>query len=480
LRIASISHFLCVLSVLASATLVGCGGVGGGGGTSSTTGTDGDSAVVQNGPAAQAPEDAALRARIADASFTVLSVPATSPPLVVLGRALMFDKILSGNRDVACATCHDPDTHTGDGLSLSIGTGGTGGGAARQQGTGQHGQGTLPFIARNAPDLFNRGLPQWRTMFWDSRVSGSAANGFDTPAGNALPGGLDSVLAAQAMFPVMNRAEMRGEVGDVDVNGQANELALIDDSDEAAIWQGIMARVLGIPEYRDLFAAAYPGVAQADLGFQHAANAIAAFETAAFTGFSSPFDRYVAGEDNALNAQEKRGATLFFGRARCADCHSGPLLTDQASHSVGMAQIGPGHGTEAPQDFGREAETGNANQRYAFRTAPLRNVALTAPYFHDGAFTTLEAAVRHYDNPAQSLASFNPAPLDDRLENTFLSDGAIIAAIQDSIDRRLPGIRLNNQDVADLAAFLRALTDPRFEDQSGVEPDRVPSGLPVD
>ncbi|MBI1967308.1 MAG: cytochrome-c peroxidase, partial [Gemmatimonadetes bacterium] len=117
-------------------------------------------------------------------------MPAQDPALVELGQALMFDKILSGNRDVSCATCHHPALHTGDGLSLPIGVGGTGLGPTRRQGVGQHGQGVLPFVGRSAPNVFNRGQPEWTTMFWDARVSGTRAAGFTTPAGSALPGGL--------------------------------------------------------------------------------------------------------------------------------------------------------------------------------------------------------------------------------------------------------------------------------------------------
>ncbi|MBM3463619.1 MAG: c-type cytochrome [Armatimonadetes bacterium] len=476
------------MALLISVVLAGCGG-GVGGGTSGdaaggattgvTTATEELRPAPQPPAAPAAPTDAAIRNLLAQANVAPLAAPATDANKVALGRALMFDKILSGNRNVSCATCHHTTFHTGDALSLSIGVGGIGLGPTRVQGVGQRGQGTLPFIARNAPDVFNRGQAQWRTMFWDSRVSGAPGN-FTTPAGNQLPAGLDNVLAVQAMFPVTSRAEMRGEDGDRDVFGNVNELAQIADNNLPAIWAALTARLLANAEYRALFAAAYPTVPTNQLGFQHAANAIAAFEIASFTGFNSPFDRYVAGDNNVLNAAEKRGAGQFFGAARCSQCHNGSLLTDQNVHNIGTPQIGPGHSPEAPEDFGRGAVTGNVNDRYRFRTPPLRNVALTAPYFHDGAFVTLAGAVRHYDNPPASLANYNQNQLDPRLVGTFLNSGAVIAAISAGIDPRVRNINLNNQEVADLVAFLQSLTDPRFVDMSGLRPDRVPSGLPVD
>ncbi|MBZ5695502.1 MAG: hypothetical protein LAN36_09075 [Acidobacteriia bacterium] len=110
--------------------------------------------------------------------------------------------------------------HTADGLSVSMGTGGSGRGPTRTLGAGR------ALIPRNATDVFNRGVSLWTTMFWDMRVSGTTATGFSTPAHDALPPGLDSILAAQAMFPVTSRDEMRGKAGDTDVFGQPNAVAL--------------------------------------------------------------------------------------------------------------------------------------------------------------------------------------------------------------------------------------------------------------
>jgi len=400
--------------------------------------------------------------------------PAPAPAKVVLGQALMFDKELSGNRDISCATCHHPLLHTGDGLSVSIGTGGRGLGPARLLGAGRN------LIPRNAPEVFNRGLPEWRTMFWDLRVSGTADTGFLSPAGNQLPAGLDNPLAVQAMFPVTSRDEMRGAAGDRDVFGELNEIAALGDQDFTGIWEALLQRLLAIPEYVTLFNEAYPDVATSELGFQHAANAIAAFEIKAWTLLDSPWDRYVEGDESALSDEAKRGAMLFFGDAGCAQCHSGNLFTDQKAHDVGTPQVGPGKGAESPQDFGRGRETGEAGDRYAFRTPPLRNVAITGPWMHDGAFTTLRAAVLHHLDPASSLRHYDVGQLAPLMQGTFQGDQATIDAILANLDPLVATPKdLSDEQVNELLTFLEALTDPAASDLRGDIPSSVPSGLPV-
>jgi cytochrome c peroxidase len=419
--------------------------------------------------------DQQLRAALRAAHITPLDPgPQPSAAKVALGRALMFDKELSGNRDISCATCHHPLMHTGDGLSVSMGTGGSGLGPTRVLGVGRS------LIARNAPEVFNRGVPLWTTMFWDMRVSGSAAAGFSTPAHDALPPGLDSVLAAQAMFPVTARDEMRGKAGDTDVFGEPNDVAALADSDFTGIWALLMQRLLRIPAYVALFSDAYPDVSSEQLGFQHVANALAAFEIDAWTLLDSPWDHYVAGDDSALPQNAKRGALLFLGKAGCAGCHTGNLLTDQKAHDVAVPQVGPGKGAEAPLDFGRGRETGNEAERYKFRTPPLRNVAITGPWMHDGAYTTLEGAVRHLLDPAASLQRYDVTQLAPDMQSTFQGSAETLAAILANLDPLVTTPqRLSDDAVNELLTFLEALTDPAAADLSSNVPDVVPSGLPL-
>ena len=195
--------------------------------------------------------------------------------LVQLGRALAFDPILSGNRNMACMTCHLPAFATGDGKNLSIGEGGIGLGTNRTLGRGV-------FIPRNAPPLFNlAGLNQ---LFWDGRVSVDAAGAFHTPANTQVTPAMTQVfefgaVSAIGLFPVTSRTEMRGQDNIAITTGgfTRNELAQIPDSNFTGIWSAVMARLGAIPEYRQLFEAAYPGTPFSSMTFAHASNAMAGF-----------------------------------------------------------------------------------------------------------------------------------------------------------------------------------------------------------
>jgi cytochrome c peroxidase len=429
--------------------------------------------------------DAALEARLRDLAADegaglMLAPPVQPAALVALGRALFFDKILSGNRDISCATCHDPDAGTGDALSLSIGTGGVGKGAARRL-EGGH------VIPRNAPHLFR--LSRQPTMFWDSRVLRRQDGTLDTPeaaldgpnpAAPQIAQQLTTALAAQAMFPVASATEMAGQPGE-------NEIADADTNLE--VWRRLMLRLVGtaddtiagIDGYRTLFAQAYPAVANVDaLNFGHAARAMAAFESDAFDTRGAPFDDWLSGNANALTNQQRRGGILFFGRADCSRCHGGPAFTDGQHHAIGVPQLGPGREANG-DDLGRFAVTGANQDRYRFRTPSLRNVALTGPWMHDGAYTSLANAVRHYIDPERSLAQYDATQLSALLAGTVDLDPARQAARDDAISGIVRGgTPLNPGEVADLVAFLLALSDDEAQEVSGARPAAVPSGLPVD
>ncbi len=422
--------------------------------------------------------DRALRDLIRAQNLAPLDPPpAMDPALVTLGQALFFDKELSGNRDISCATCHHPSQASGDGLPVSIGTGGLGLGPARALGYNRH------LIPRNAPEVFNRGAPQWHTRFWDIRVSRTADGAFHTPARTLLPAAaaFDSILAVQAMFPVTSRDEMRGARGDRDVNGRPNELALLDDQDFPAIWAALMTRLLSRPAYRALFQAAYPDTPRSALGFEHAANAIAAFEIDAYSLSDSPWQRYLLGDTASLTDEARRGALLFYGRAGCAGCHRGPLFTDQTPHNIASPQVGPGKGQEAPLDLGRMRETGDPADRYAFRTPPLLNVAVTGPWMHAGAYATLADAVWHHVDPVRALWNYEPSlQVPAEMAGTFVADPAVREEMLAGLDPRLaPAASLTHNEVAELLAFLAALTDPAVAELARVVPATVPSGLPV-
>jgi cytochrome c peroxidase len=423
----------------------------------------GCSSESKNGPDI----DAQLGDLLSKANVTALSVPAQDPAQVSLGQALMFDKILSGNRNIACATCHHPLQKTGDGIPLSIGEGATGLGPSRT--------GPGAFIPRHAPDLFNRGAPQWTILFWDGRVAVKAGGGFTTPANASLPAGVGSVLAAQAMFPVESPDEMRGGPGEAN-----NELGEIANGDFPAVWDGIMQRLRAIPKYDTLFQAAF-GKSVNAAGFEDAANAIAAFQASAFSKYDTPFDAYLAGDHTALSDQQKRGALLFFGKANCAKCHLGPLLTDQKFHNIAVPQLGPGRPPSAGGlDIGREEQTGLPSDRFLFRTPPLRNVALSGPYFHNGAFATLLGAVKHYVNVTRSLKTYDPTQLPASLRPTVKTGDVVWNDVLSTLDPIVADtLKIQDVQVTEIVAFLQALTDPSAQDLSSLIPASVPSGLPV-
>ncbi len=382
---------------------------------------------------------------------------------------------LLGNNSIACATCHHPLFHTGDGLSLSVGTDGAGLGPQRTLGAGRD------LIPRHAPDVFNRGLTAWITMFWDSRVSVSPTIGFISPAGDALPAGLDSLLAVQAIFPVTSRDEMREHVGNIGATSRVNELAALDDGDFPGIWDALMRRLLAIPTYVALFKAAYPQLPAEAFGFEHAANAIAAFEKQAWTFLNSPWDRYVAGDDAALSDEVKEGALLFFGEAGCAHSHAGGLFTDQRHHNIATPQIGPGKDDEVPLDFGRAHASGNTFEQFRFHTPPLRNVALNGPWMHNGAYPSLEAAVRHHLDPANALRNYDASHLSVELQVALQDDEDTLNQVLAYLDPLVATPKyLTDREVSQLVAFLHALTDPAALDLRHDIPASVPSGLPVD
>jgi len=392
--------------------------------------------------------------------------PYVRPALVRLGRALAFDKILSGNHDVSCMTCHMPRFETGDGRSLSIGSGGVGLGPDRTQPDGI----TIP---RNAPPLFNLGT--MRHLFWDGRVEVDDHGHVSTPAGAQLTRAMTRVfefgaLSAQPMFPPTSAAEMRGTSG--------NELAHFSDADATQIWAGLMRRLGKIPRYRRMFEQAYPGVRFDDMNFAYASNAIAGFIVNDLTFRGSPWDRFMAGDDRALTRQQLDGAATFL-TLKCSTCHNGPALSDDEFHNVAVAQIGPGkgNGVSGLDDFGRMNVTGDPADQYRFRTTPLRNVELTGPYGHDGAIASLRDFIDHYSNSDEKLMDYDPSQLIAPLRNTVMDNKAAVIASRDTI---IVGVVLTPEIEDKLLDYMSALTDPAARNLSRLTPRSVPSGLPID
>ena len=420
--------------------------------------------------------------------------PARNTAKEELGKLLMFDKVLSGNKNISCATCHHPLTGLGDGLSLPVGEGGEGLGIGRNTGTGT--DVIVERVPRNAPHVFNLGAKDFTHMFHDGRVSEDSrqASGFNSPAEGQLPVGLDNVLAVQAMFPVTSAAEMAGQSGENDI---ANAAAINYLGGTGGVWDIIASRLKEIPEYVTQFTQVYSDVnSAADITYVHAANAIAAFEASAWRCSDSPFDRYFKKESKSMDGTAAAspdaitGAALFYGKAGCSTCHSGPFQTDQKFYAIGVPQIGPGKGdnqdgySDGRDDFGRERVTGDINDRFKFRTPPLRQVTQTGPWGHDGAFNSLEAMVRHHLDPVNSLANYDksqavlPSHTELNSQDFIVQDDtARRNAISNAIE--IEPISLTDDEIAKLMEFMDALTDSNCIDLRATAPLSVPSGLPV-
>ena len=405
----------------------------------------------------------------------------SDPEKARIGQLLFYDKILSGNRNISCGTCHHHDLGGTDGLSLGIGEGGVGLGPKRTAGVGE--DRIRKRIPRNAPALWNIGHKSIINIFHDGRLSISDlySNGFNSPAEEWLPQGLDNITAAQALFPLTAQFEMAG-------NPKENEIAgAVHDRIDAA-WPIIAKRVRAIPEYADMFAAAFDEINDPqDLTIVQIGNALGAFINSEWQSHDSPFDAYLINQ-TPLSEPAQRGMDLFYGKANCASCHSGPLFTDQKFHALGLPAFGPGRTRRfdpMPRDVGRMGESDALEDAYRFRTPPLRNVALTAPYGHNGAFPTLERMIQHHINPTASrniwtrdMANLPEAPWLQAIDFTIQSDTREMARQNRALD--ITPIALTPNDIADLESFLHSLTGSSGNKRPLGRPNSVPSGIIVD
>jgi cytochrome c peroxidase len=319
----------------------------------------------------------------------------TTPEKVELGRLLFFDPILSDDNTLSCAHCHHPHLGFSDGLPRSLGRGGKGAGRERTGGI---------ELTRGAPSLWNTVYNH--RQFWDGRAAH---------------------LEEQARMVITTPEE---------VNADPAEL---------------VRELKAIPEYRALFDKAFGGTNGESITFKNVTYAIAAFQRT-LVSFNSRFDRYAAGDGSALSPQEKRGLKLFLSpKTRCNECHGIPVFADRNFKVIGVPNPKDG-----PADVAKpEAERGRGGgPNGAFKIPTLRNIALTAPYMHNGVFETLEEVLDFYAGGGGRGLGLDVPLQDDKIRKFTLTP----------------------QEKADLIAFLLALTD---ESAAPEIPVRVPSGLPV-
>jgi len=426
--------------------------------------------------------------------FTSLEVSANKLPLPLndsdyrsvneneakLGQLLFYDPILSGNKEVACATCHHPSLGTGDGLSLSLGDGGKGLGNKRIVDYENLPEQRVP---RNAQPLFNLGAKQFKTLFHDGRVQVdlSRPSGLRTPLEEEMVEGFSSIISAQTMFPVLSADEMAGHYSENEISEAVRRGTL---TGEGGAWDLISKRVGSVPAYSDFFIDIYDHIEVAkDIKFTDISNAVAAFMEFEWRSDTSPFDDFLQGRLDLSISQEK-GMELFYGKANCSSCHAGALFTDHQFHATGQPQVGPGKAARFQshsRDLGRFRVTGNIKDKYAFRTPSLRNVELTGPWGHAGAYNELEAFLGAHIDPYLALSNYDKSNVTltkyDTNDWKIMDDASEVKAIADAIS--IKPVIISEGEVTDLLAFLGTLTDTKAQKGRLGIPETVPSGLKI-
>lgn len=415
-------------------------------------------------PLLASPLDEELKDLIVENKLISLEKVIPAPREVLrLGAMLFHETELSGTKNISCSTCHHPRFGTSDGIPFSIGQGGVGIGSFREQKTGG-------VTKRHSPHLINLGYKDIPNMFWDGRVEMNPSTGFFSTPEPGLNGKnpkykeitkeLKSSLSAQVIFPIVNALEMKGESG--------NEVANAKSNFEA--WGLVVKRLLKgdkQKEYQAQFTKAFGANQKYNIG--HVGEALGQFLGANFNITDTPYDRYLNGDIEALTKTEKEGLKIFLTRGKCISCHNGRHLSDFKYKSVGVPQFkSVNDNTEF--DKGRFEVTGVKADQFKYRTPPLRNLALTAPFMHTGAFKSLEEVIEHYSNVKTSLEEFDLSRVDFSnynagfvLDKDALRNKLRINLI--SIGEMRRGLNLTDSEKKDLLSFLETgLLGYRFQD----------------
>jgi len=395
--------------------------------------------------------------------------------LAELGGGAFHDSLLGLADDNSCAGCHAAPAGFGDTQSIAIGV-------DNNDTVGPDRAG--PRNQRRAPMVLNNAF--FPALMWNSRFSALSGDPFDNGGGFQFPppegfslSGLPHLLTAQAFIPVTEKPEMAGF-----------HPSLPGTND--GIREEVVARLNASPEYRKQFGKIFKEVKDgAPITYEMLARAIAEFEFT-LTFADAPVDKFARGQRNAMTEDEKRGALLFFGTANCVSCHavagqSNEMFSDFQMHVAGIPQIAPSvgnvtfDGPGADEDFGLEQVTGNPADRYAFRTSPLRNLALQPAFFHNGAFTRLEDALGYHLDALGSAASYDPAQAG--LDTDLQGPRGPIAPVLARLDPLLATpVTLSDDEFRQLVAFLRTgLQDPKANAQElrKLIPKSLPSGRPL-
>ena len=444
------------------------------------------------------------------------------PQLANLGRLLWFDKLHSLHQDNTCGGCHSPTNGFGDSQQMAIGV-------QNNNLVGPDRSG--PRNQRRTPLVVNTAL--YPAMMWNGRFNSLAGDPFDNRLGFRFPfpeddtrfsfaqnleHDVDVLLQAQAHMPPTELTEVAGYTGTCphgipdpvlgpafcqfdDGKGLSVPLPDATGSRNEPIRQKALAVLNATPAYRKLFGEVFPEVAAgAPIDFFMFGKAIAEFEfTLVFA--NAPIDRFARGDHAAMTTAQKRGALLFFGKAGCVQCHAvsgrssvgeaNEMFSDFEERVIAGPQIAPFFGVSrgntifdgpgADEDFGLEQISGDVADRYKFRTAPLRNLAIAPAFFHNGAFVRLEDAIAHHLDVRGSLLAYDPikAGLPPDLTHRLGPTAPVLARLDPIL---ASPTFLTKREFHDLVTFVRdGLFDERVrpENLCRLVPASVPSGLPV-
>jgi cytochrome c peroxidase len=428
--------------------------------------------------------------------------------LADLGRVLFFDVAGGLHDDNTCAGCHAPSSGFGDTQSIAIGV-------QNNLMVGLHRAG--PRNQRRTPSIVNTAF--YPGLMWNGRFSSVSGDPFDNSQGFKfpLPEGttrfpandpvVRHLLVAQAHIPPTELVEVAGFTGTTGTigprfdqfdDGTGGVVPAPDSSGfrNEPIRQEVLKRLNGSASYRQLFGELFPEVAAgAAIDFSMVGRAIAEFE---FTQVyaDAPIDEFARGNRAALTSDQKEGALIFFGKGKCSGCHavsgqSNEMFSDFQMHNIGVPQIAPVFGLgkgnvifDGPnedEDFGLEQITGNLADRYKFRSSPLRNAALQPAFFHNGAFTRIEDAIRHHLDVQNSARHYDPiqAGVAADLSLRLASPDAMLSTVDPLLAQP---IVLDDLEFRALVTFVRdGLLDHRAQPQNLclLVPSFVPSGMPV-
>ncbi|WP_020398657.1 His-Xaa-Ser system-associated MauG-like protein [Kordiimonas gwangyangensis] len=359
--------------------------------------------------------------------------PAVDPGLAAAGQKLFEAEYLSLNSKVSCRSCHLPQFSSADGLPNAIGVRGKGEGISRLSSGGA-------IVPRNTLPLWGRGSVGFDTFFWDGKVERKASSGVIVSQFGTVSPSDDPLVVAVHLPPV----EFREMLDDL----QADVLAYETETTESAeaIYQLLAGRIREDKPLATELAHSLNKDPE-ELSFEDAAMAIAAFIRTEFRIRETDFHRFVFGQGE-LSEDAIDGGLIFYGKGQCSMCHNGPFFSDLDFHAIPMPQLGFGKNGFGV-DYGRYNVTFAPADRYRFRTPPLYNVQHTAPYSHSGSLSLLQDVIAAHLDP---LALLQTQTMNSSERQEFY--GRLLAWSGEAVEP----IALSDREIADLVAFLKALS----------------------